>query len=488
MDRYLCIAATFLAERYHGEEWPPAPARLFQALLAGANTGSYRQNWGDVEPALRALEAFSAPEMLALTPASAPAYRIAVPNNDSDVAAREWRAGRDFDAAALKTMKTVAPRTFDRTDGYSPHVHYIWRFSGTNLQEQALQQLSSFLHTFGWGIDMAFADSAFLDEAGKQKLLSKPGYSHYKPAAKGKIWKVPSVGYLDDLVSTHKRQCERRSRAGVDASIRARSYGEERYLRLGICESPNARFVLRQLTDENVFFKVPWGLGMQVAAWMRHATATALREEGYRDDFVNSYVLGHGTGNGKHISFVPVPTIRRTHGDGAVRRVMLVEPPDANGSITELLQRKMATTELLTLVNGGPPKPVCVVADPEKQDFVFPFYLQEAALWESVTPVVLHGYNSEHGKFSLKKTEQLLYQAFEKSGYSRSSIAELYFQSAPFWAGTQGALQMRIPQHLSKWPRYHVSVRFKEPVVGPVLVGIGGHYGIGLFAAQNKEL
>lgn len=45
-------------------------------------------------------------------------------------------------------------------------------------------------------------------------------------------------------------------------------------------------------------------------------------------------------------------------------------------------------------------------------------------------------------------------------------------------------MQMRVPQHLSKWPRYHVSGRFTEPVSGPVLVGIGRHYGIGLFAGR----
>jgi CRISPR-associated protein Csb2 len=487
MDRYLCIAMTFLAEKYHGKEWPPAPARLFQALLAGVHTGSYRQHWPKIESTLRAIETLSAPEMLVRTSRLSSPYRIAVPNNDSDVAGREWRARREFDAAKLKTMKTIAPRTFIGMPGCAPHVYYIWPFSQTDIPEQTVQQLTSFLHTFGWGIDMAFADSSFLDERRKQKLVSQPGYSHYKPAEKGKTWTVPSKGYLDDLISTYKRQCTRRNNEGVDAAIRSRGYGESPYLRVGVTENPRSCFVLRELRNENVFFKVPWGLGMRVAAWMRHAAATALREEGYRDDFVNSYVLGHGHGHGRHMSFVPVPTIRRAHGDGAIRRVMLVEPPDADGFITGLLQRKMATTELLTLVNGSQPKPVCVLADPEKQDFVFSFYLQEATLWESVTPVVLHGYNSAQGKFSLKKTEQLLYQAFDKSGYSRQQIAELYFQPAPFWAGTEGALQIRVPEYLNKWPRYHVSVRFKEPVSGPVLVGIGRHYGIGLFAAPSES-
>jgi CRISPR-associated protein Csb2 len=131
--------------------------------------------------------------------------------------------------------------------------------------------------------------------------------------------------------------------------------------------------------------------------------------------------------------------------------------------------------------------PVCRILESDWLDGVWQRYLprEPKPEWGSVTPVVLHGHNSEHGKFSLKKTEQLLYQAFEKSGYSRQTIAELAFQPAPFWVGTEGALAMRVPEHLKKWPRYHVAVRFHQPVSGPLLVGIGRHYGVGLFAAVD---
>ena len=248
---------------------------------------------------------------------------------------------------------------------------------------------------------------------------------------------------------------------------------------------PAAKFVLRKIESIQGWYSVPYAVSMRVAAWMRHAAADALLREGHTEDFVNSYVLGHGNGHGRHMSFVPLPSIGTMHTNGSVRRVMLVEPAGEDGSITELLQTKLAASELMSLANGGSPKPVCVLAAASRDDGVLRLYLGTAKVWESVTPVVLHGFNSEHGKFSLKKTEQLLYQAFEKSGYSRQQIAELYFQPAPFWAGTEGALQMRVPQHLSKWPRYHVSVRFTEAVAGPVLVGIGRHYGIGLFAGRS---
>lgn len=488
MNQYLCIAATFLAERYHGRGWPPAPARLFQALVAGAQTGIYRQHWTEVESALRMLECLPAPEILARNSYETPSYRLAVPNNDSDKAGREWTAGREFDSGVLRTMKTITPRAFLTSTQNGAHVYYLWRISDSDLRTEAVRQLTSFLHTFGWGIDMAYADSFLLNDTEKQSLVSKSGYSHHEPADRGGLHNIPAPGYLDDLMAAHQRLSNRQTRDGINPSIRAFGYAHQRYIISGALGTPTAQFLLRELKEPSAFYKVPWALGMKVAAWMRRAAAEALRQENYREDFINSYVLGHGNGYARHMSFAPAPTIGMSHSDGAIRRAMLVEPSDSGDAVCPLLQLKLSTSTLHELTESGPSREVCTMTEADQNDSVFRLYLAESkSLWNTVTPVILHGYNTEHGKFSLKKTEQLLYQAFEKSGYPQKSISALYFQPAPFWPGTEGALQMRVPQHLGKWPRYHVSVRFHEPVTGPLLVGIGRHYGIGLFAAPYQQ-
>jgi CRISPR-associated protein Csb2 len=488
MDHYLCIAATFLADHYHGREWPPSPARLFQALLAGAQTGSYRQQWAMAEPVLQKLERLPAPQVVASACRQLPSYRISVPNNDSDKAAKEWAAGRSFDAAALRTLKTISPRELVHNSG-SPHVYYLWKTGDVDLPMEALRRLTFYLHTFGWGIDMACADSFLLSEQEKQSLAGKPGYLHYVPGERGQLRDVPAPGYLQDLCDAYQRYCNRTSGRGVDPATRATKYGQERYQRVGSIEVPAAKFALRKLNNGSPY-AVPWVLGMKVAAWMRHAAAEALRQEQYAEEFINSYVLGHGNGHDTHMSFIPVPNIGTIYPDGAIRRVMMLEPSEGTGDVAALLQLKLSPSLLHRLVeNGGGPRktePVCQLVEAQ-DDKIWPYYFRSSSLWHSVTPVVLHGYNSEHGKFSLKKTEQLLYQALEKSGYSRQSITELFFQPAPLWAGTEGALALRVPEHLAKWPRYHISVRFREPVVGPVLAGIGKHYGIGLFAAPRER-
>jgi CRISPR-associated protein Csb2 len=490
MEQYLCIATTFLAESYHGQEWPPSPARLFQALIAGACTGSYQQRWKEVEPVLKALERQPAPEMVARDAVHTASYRIAVPNNDSDKTGREWAAGREYDPSRLRTIKTISPRRFHATPGGGAHVYYMWPFSEA-LPAEKVQRLTSFLHTFGWGIDMAYADSFILNGADKQSLTTKPGYAHYKPAEKGRLHNVPAPGYLDDLRKAHAQSANRQTREGVNPSIRATGYAQQAYITSGATDSPHARFVLRKLDDAEEFYRIPWSLGMQLAAWLRHATAEALRQERYEEEFINSYVLGHGNERGKHLSFVPVPTIGSDHSDGVIRRVMILEPAGSDGEIAQLLQLKLSAAVLRRLVeNGNGPRqttPACQLFEPQG-DNIWHYYTRSSHLWHSVTPVVLHGYNSAHGKFSLKKTEQLLYQAFEKSGYPRQTISQVFFQPAPFWAGTEGALAIRVPEYLKKWPRYHVSVRFNQPVAGPLVAGIGRHYGIGLFASpRDKE-
>jgi len=273
------------------------------------------------------------------------------------------------------------------------------------------------------------------------------------------------------------------------------AFDRAHYQRVESIWSLAARFMLCKLGNGDASYAVPWTLAIKVAAWMRHAVAEALRDEGYSVAEVNEYVLGHGTeGHRRHMSFVPVPSVGGPHPDGAIRRVMLVEPPDADGSISDLLQWKLAPSVLHRLVesNGGPrqTEPVCSLAQAPKSDPVFSNYMpfQEQRLWHSVTPVILHGHNSLRGKFSLRKTEELLYQAFEKSGYPRPFVGETHFQPAPLWPGTGGALAIRVPEHLGKWPRYHIAVRFQEPISGPLLVGIGRHYGIGLFAAPREQV
>jgi len=229
----------------------------------------------------------------------------------------------------------------------------------------------------------------------------------------------------------------------------------------------------------------PWRETQTVAAWLRHACGEALRQQEISEEWIDSYVLGHTAVEdyGHRLSFAPVASIGYAHSDAGIRRALIVEPPTATAADEEalgLLEIKLSGWPLTD--RGG--KARAVLAPLGDKSKVMPFYKRQARIWESVTPVVLHGYNSARGRISLNKTDRLLRQAFEAAGFAESLTAEITFQCAPLWAGTEGASAIRVPLHLAKWPRVHVRVEFRDGVEGPVLAGIGRHYGIGVFAAR----
>src|SRR5438876_7136275 len=80
----LVIEVVFTAGHFHGEEWPPSPARLFQALVAATHRGAHGLLHADVrDRALEWLESFPAPTIVAI--AAEPARELItnyVPNND----------------------------------------------------------------------------------------------------------------------------------------------------------------------------------------------------------------------------------------------------------------------------------------------------------------------------------------------------------------------------------------------------------------------
>lgn len=472
------IEVTFTAGRYHGQEWPPSPLRLFQAMLAGVMTGGNREYQGAAERSFEWLESQRAPLVVAEDAIPLQAYRITAPNNDFDIAAKAWSAGKEYETAKLKTMKTVAPRALEQPHS---HVHYVWKVEREPSPEvvEGLRDAARRMHTLGWGIDMAYADAGVLGDGEIEELRG----TRWTPAERGgSPMAVPVPGTLADLGATYERFTKRASGKGVDPNTRVSTYRFQSYQRGDELLRPRAEFSLRMRDD----CRWPeWGESMIVSAWMRHAAGAAMAEEGEDPAWVDSYVMGHTSPaqEGERLSYVPLPSIGHAHSDGKIRRAMVLEPPGAAGRATQLLRIKL---EGAWLEEQG--SPVACLEPKEERGVVWPFYLGESDEWHTVTPVILHGHNTDGGQLSLRKTEKLLIQAVCQAGYREESIAEMAFQAAPYWNGAGGAARMQVPKHLNGRPRYHVALRFTKRVSGPVIAGIGRHYGIGLFgAAQGRR-
>jgi CRISPR-associated protein Csb2 len=229
-----------------------------------------------------------------------------------------------------------------------------------------------------------------------------------------------------------------------------------------------------------------WDEAQTVAAWLRHAAGQVLLQAGLDEYWINSFVLGHTPTEsiGRRLSFVPLPSVGDPHSDGRIHHSIIVGPPRIAALEAEtlhLLRVKLFGWKLREENRKAPRAVLVAISGLAK---LLRFYVSRSNVWETVTPVVLHGYNTAHGLISLSKTDRLLRQAFNAAGFPRSLIQAINFQRASYWAGCKAAADIRVARHLAQWPRVHVHVEFSEPVQGPVLVGIGRHYGIGLFAAR----
>lgn len=472
----IAVAVTFLAGRYHGTEWPPSGARLYQALVAGVMTGGYRDLLPEVEPALRWLERQEAPTILAADVKRPRAYRIAVPNNDLDQAGLKWVAGRQANAAQFRTLKTIESKL---ASGVGPHVVYVWNADEKEIAQWAgpLRKVVQCLHTLGWGVDMAFAD---VISRGVQ-MPSK----QYSPSKGGRLLlNVAINGTLDDLHATYKRFAARTSGKGVDTYTRPAMIDARRYAVQGELRNPVARFRLLDEDCENNL-SVPWTHCMKVAGWLRHAAAAALRKANWAEQQVQSYIEGHTDDGetGNRVSYVPLPSIAGSYPDGRIRRAMVIEPVTSDGRVVQALEQYLPA-HILTGVDKKPRS--CVLPVGRSGDSTFDAYVSNGQgwrTWRTVTPVVLHGFNvKRRGAIDVHKTEKLVLRAFEMGGFAAELIEGFSFQAGPLWRGVGHASSMLVPQHLAKYPRVHVEVRFRQNIPGPVLAGIGRHYGIGVFA------
>src|ERR1039458_3115582 len=82
---HLHLVVRFLTDRYHGSDWPPSPARLYQALVAGAKTGAPGKQWSvRHQAALEWFERLGPPEIFARPSLAGKQFTLFVPNNSLD--------------------------------------------------------------------------------------------------------------------------------------------------------------------------------------------------------------------------------------------------------------------------------------------------------------------------------------------------------------------------------------------------------------------
>ncbi len=121
MSQALLVAIRFHDGRYHGRpDWPPSPARLFQALVAGAARGETITK--EDRCAFVWLESLKAP-LIAVPPMRAgQGFSNFVPNNDMDAV-----GGDPNRVSKIRAPKLIRPTLFDA----EAPLLYVWTIDGS---------------------------------------------------------------------------------------------------------------------------------------------------------------------------------------------------------------------------------------------------------------------------------------------------------------------------------------------------------------------
>lgn len=214
----------------------------------------------------------------------------------------------------------------------------------------------------------------------------------------------------------------------------------------------------------------------------------------------------------QRFAYLPVPSIEgrgeeKARMIGSVRRVILCSFADGCESAIAWARRTLSGRELVDEKTG---EIIALLTQISGSDRVVQHYTQSGSSWATVTPVVLPGYDDPaHYRRRLKRgasaeeqkqlldrlsdrIDGLLRKAIIQAGFTQTLAdnAELEWRRTGFWPGTDLANAYGVPDHLKRFPRFHVRLHWRDAqgkslqVPGPICLGGGRFCGLGLFAAQ----
>ena len=506
MGQTLLFTVRFYEGRYHGttgyhgtNEWPPSPARLFQALMAGAARGS------EVEPAtqnaLDWLEVLSPPVIVAPRGVPGQSYTNYVPNNDLDA---ELGKGGIFNLDnAVTTIRVRKDMRSTLFDVQSP-ILYLWSFDGNCTHASVLCAAAKQLYQLGRGINMAYSEAAIIDVVAAEKLRLNHGGIVYQPARGG--------------VSGQVLLCPQE---GLRKSLTSRFQGMQKFFRVGgtnrkptqvIVQPPkpwlskvayNAQprsfvFELRARGNRAGFASMPLQAAAELVAQVRDKAANRLSTAVPNlAANVERYLVGRSATDADKIArvhIVPIPSIGHKHADMEIRRIAVYVPQPCPLTEADIV---WAFSQVTWADSDG-----VIIKELQKVDDKSMTERFEGIeqCWQSITPLALPrarrrrigqtGQIDEAKGSAERMAEEMqavdaIRNALRHAGIE-TSITQIRAQREPFHRRGVRSDLFATGTRFPKKVLWHVKVLFSEPIQGPVLLGDGRYLGLGLMQPTDS--
>ena len=499
----LVIDVVFNEPRFHGEpEWPPSPARLFQALVAGVGV---QLNGTDLR-ALQWIETMPAPSIGVPPTRRGQKVGLYVPNNDLDA-----KDGDPTRIAEIRVLKAVHPRIMEGSE-----VLYAWLVPAQHRTEaETICRIADHLYQLGRGVDGAWARgrTTSAEELAVQ-LLAYRGRV-YRPTPKGTrpetVLLCPMMGSMSSLQQRFVANQQRLRWIGQGPQ-RRQAFSQPpkaRFRTVGYASPPDrALFELRPASDVGRLAALPPATVAEVVLRIRNATVERLKAAlSGRDAAIEEYVMGRWEGKPpsdpacRRARIVPLPSIGHEHVDQSIRRVLVELPAGGQLMPQDVL---WALSGLPLPGEGVDSEPSVVLVRAEETQMLAHYGVDRgrSTLWRTVTPAVLPAAGArrriepsrmrEQRKGSSEREEEqhraidCVQQALRHACVSipvqavrvqRESFDRRGMRAEAFAPGTR----------FEKERLWHVELRFASSVEGPLLIGDGRFLGLGLMHPVREE-
>ncbi len=478
-------------------EWPPHPARFFSALVAALHYHDPEPADDGERAALLWLES-QGPPALDVEPPSHEVNRrdvrdVYVPVNDVSVFARQEAnlaemprrlTKKDMDSARalLPAGRTRKARTFPVVYPDRPVFHFVWPDADPSRHYAALERLCARVTRLG--------HSSSLVRCALVRDIVDPALV---PSETGTVMlRVVSPGQVDRLEREYARH------QGVEGRVLPavpQRYGPPS---TQVTEDP-PRSVF---SSEWIVFERLGGarLFSSRGPELTRALRAALLEI-HGEASVPAWLSGHeadgSIATSHHVAFLALPFVGHPHADGSIQGCAVVLPRGFGAAERETLFRLVAQWErergLQDLTLGGTTFPSLQIRRTElseKDSLDVSRWSRPARSWVTALPIALDrnpgNLRSNVGRTAHKaacEAQTTIMDACERLGLPRPANIEI--SQAPLLAGAQPVAAFapwpppaRMPRTLRV--RVHAAITFAQAVEGPLILGAGRFFGLGL--------
>jgi CRISPR-associated protein Csb2 len=497
MPSTLLISVRFHEGRYHGTGyWPPSPARLFQAVIAGAGLqGPLKTEQAD---ALEWLETMQPPIMAAPIVRKGQPVGNFVPNNDLDAVGGDPRR-----IGSIRAKKEIRPLLFDAEQP----LLYAWTLrdeSSKGKFANALCQLAEKLYQLGRGVDLAWAWAEIIDEADLTNRLDDYAGTVHRPSVAGasKAVLCPIKGSFASLEARYLANQSRFEVIKTDRGAVSESFRrlpKPKFQSVAYDSPPSRKlFDLRSVTEPEQF--QVWSLdrasfliqSVRDAVFNRLVTAFPTKTTQIEHWLIGRNADGSNGGNAdERIRLIPLASVGHAHADHGIRRVFI--EASANCPIR--------ADDLFWAFNGvelGERGSLGRLSVADDDSFLRHYGIGSAATdWQTITPAALPEFAKRRRIEPSRRmaeakgaNERAHEQHFARLAVLTAlrhagvnvGVQDIIVQREPFQSRGERAEAFAPGSRFCKERLWHVALKFAEPIRGPLVLGDGRFLGLGIFA------